>query len=77
MSFDSVDENRAFAEKFDFPFRLLCDTDKQLSIAFGAADADSKYPSRYTFVIDPDGLIAHAIDTSDPAGQADALLARL
>ena len=26
ISFDGIDENRAFAEKFDFPYRLLCDS---------------------------------------------------
>ncbi len=25
-SFDTPEENKAFAEKFDFPFPLLCDT---------------------------------------------------
>jgi len=47
-------------------------------MAFGAAaDGTAKYPSRYTFVIDQDGLIEQAIDTKDPAGQAEAILAAL
>ena len=32
--------------------------------------------SAYTFVVGPDGKIEQAIDTKDPAGQADALLRR-
>jgi len=44
-------------------------------MAFGAADdADAKYAKRYTYVISPEGQIEQAIDTKDPAGQADALL---
>ena len=38
ISFDTVDENRAFAEKFEFPYRLLCDVDRSVGIAYGAAD---------------------------------------
>ena len=40
VSFDSVEENRRFAEKFDFPFPLLCDTDKKIGIPYGAADSE-------------------------------------
>ena len=36
ISFDSVEENRAFAEKFDYPFRLLCDTERTVGMAYGA-----------------------------------------
>ncbi len=75
VSLDSVEENRAFAEKFAFPFPLLCDTDAQMSVAFGAASGpDDQYASRYTFVIGADGVVEQAIDTKDPAGQAAALL---
>ena len=60
-SFDSVEENRAFAEKFDFPYPLLCDTTKAMGIAYGAAaDEGSKYPERITYVIGPDGKIEYA-----------------
>lgn len=78
ISFDSETENAMFAEKFDFPYRLLCDTDKSVGLAYGAADnADAGYPARITYVIGPDGKIAQAIDTEDPGGQADAILASL
>jgi peroxiredoxin len=44
-------------------------------MAYGAADdASAKYAKRYTFVVSPEGKIEQAIDTKDPAGQADALL---
>ena len=29
-SFDTVDENAAFAEKFDLPYSLLCDVDREI-----------------------------------------------
>ena len=34
ISFDTVEENRAFAEKFDFPFRLLCDVERSVGMAY-------------------------------------------
>ena len=77
-SFDTVEENRAFAEKFDFPYPLLCDTDRALGLAYKACeDANDGYARRITYVISPDGAIEQAIETSDPAGQASELLSTL
>ena len=74
-SFDTVEENRAFAEKFDFPYPLLCDTDRALSLAYKACeDASDGYPRRITYVISPEGVIERAIETSDPAGQASDII---
>ena len=78
MSFDSVAENKAFAEKFSFPFPLLCDTKRELGLAYKACDSTTDpYPNRITYVIGPDGTIEEAAETKDPAGQAAALLASL
>ena len=68
----------AYAHKFDFPFPLLCDTDRAMSIAYGACDsADAEYPQRITYVIGSDGKIELALATKDPAAQAAELLAAL
>jgi peroxiredoxin Q/BCP len=78
MSFDTPSENKAFAEKFKFPFRLLSDSDRKVAMAYGAADdAAARSAKRLTYVIGPDGKIEHAIDTKDPAGQAEALLPKV
>jgi peroxiredoxin Q/BCP len=62
VSFDTEEENRAFAEKFSFPYRLLCDTDRKIGMAYGACDDPSgQYAKRITYVIDTEGLIAQAI----------------
>ena len=77
-SFDTVEENRAFAEKFDFPYPLLSDTDRALGLAYRACeDASDGYARRITYVINPEGKIEQAIETSDPAGQAAALISTL
>ena len=78
ISFDTAEENKAFADKFDFPFGLLSDPSRTISLAYAACDdGEAKYPKRYTYVIGPSGVIEHAIDTKDPAGQADDILSRL
>ncbi len=65
VSFDTEAENGAFARKFDFPYPLLCDTTKAMSIAYGAAKDDgAKYPARITYII-RDGEIAWAVAVSD------------
>ena len=56
-----MEANRAFAEKFDFPFALLCDTDRSLAKAYGAYD-DQKpgAPRRISYLIDAGGKIQQA-----------------
>ena len=78
ISFDTAAENKAFAEKFGYGFRLLSDPSRKVGLAFEACDKpDDKYARRYTYVIGPDGRIEQSIDTKDPAGQAAALLETL
>lgn len=68
MSFDGVDENRRFAEKFDFPFPLLCDTERRIGVAYGAADSPKdEYARRIAYVIDEQGKIAQAHGKVDAA----------
>lgn len=75
MSFDSVEDNKKFAEKFDFNFPLLSDPDREVGLAFGAAEsATDGYAARYTFLVSADGTLEQVIDTKDPGGQAEAIL---
>lgn len=68
VSFDSVEENRRFAEKFDFPFPLLCDTKREIGLAYGAADSPKdEYARRIAYVIDEEGKIAQAHAKVDAA----------
>lgn len=75
ISFDSIAENKAFAEKFGYTFPLLSDPDRKVGLAYKACDKPTDgYAKRYTYVIGPTGRIERAIDTKDAAGQANALL---
>ena len=68
VSFDTEEENRAFAEKFDFPFDLLCDTERELGMAYGACDdPEEGYAKRISYLIDKNGLIAKVYANVQPA----------
>ena len=78
ISFDGVEDNRAFAEKFDFPFRLLCDVDRSVGMAYGAADSpDEGYAKRISYVIGEDGRILLAYPKVDPKAHLDQVLGDL
>lgn len=78
ISFDSREENAAFAEAQGFPFPLLCDTQREVGLAYRACEnRDQSHPWRITYVIGADGRIERAIATRDPAGQAAELLGEL
>jgi peroxiredoxin Q/BCP len=58
ISFDSAEANRAFAEKYQFNFPLLCDTDKKIGLAYGATDSvDRPSPKRMSVLIGADGKV--------------------
>ena len=77
VSFDAPEDNRAFKEKFDFPYDLLSDEGRSDSIAYGAATAESEKASRVSTLIGPDGKVAVAYDTVVPADHSDQVLADL
>ena len=80
VSFDTVQENADFAKKFDFPYRLLCDTRREIGMAYGAcADPHDRSARRISYVIGPDGSILHAfpkVDTKSHPRDVLELLAR-
>jgi len=77
VSFDAPEDNRAFKEKFDFPYDLLTDAKKSMSIAYGAADDDSARPSRVSVLIGPDGKVAASYATVKPVDHPDEVLSDL
>ncbi len=66
VSFDTVEENAAFALKFKFPYRLLCDTTRAIGIAYGACQGlRDEHAKRISYVIGPDGFVTHAYPKVD------------
>jgi peroxiredoxin Q/BCP len=75
-SFDDVSANRAFAEKFSYPYKLLCDVDKQLGAAYGALDPNEPgYPRRISYLIGPDRKIVKAYGKVKPAAHPAEVIA--
>ena len=80
-SFDTVEENRQFATDQGFPFRLLSDPDRTAGRAYGVVRDDgdqyAAYARRFSFLIDPQGVIARSYDVHDVNGHAADVLADL
>ncbi|MGH2693018.1 MAG: redoxin domain-containing protein [Actinomycetota bacterium] len=80
-SFDTVEDNRAFAEKIAFPFRLLADPDRQVGHLYETVRAPEEpvpeHAKRRTYLIDPDGVIRKAYRVRDIAGHPEELLTDL
>lgn len=74
VSFDTPKANRAFAEKYHLPFRLLSDSDHALAKQVGAARALIPYPKRISYLVGPDGHILKAYPDVDPARHAAEVL---
>ena len=83
VSPDGAASHRRFREKFDLPFTLLSDVDKDVSTRYGAWREKTNYGKTYmgigrsTYLIDPDGRIAWAWPTVKADGHAAAVLAAL
>jgi peroxiredoxin Q/BCP len=74
-SFDSIEANKAFADKNDFPFVLLCDTSRDLGVKYGAADdRDAANARRISYLIAPDGTIARVYDQVGPTNHPRQVL---
>jgi peroxiredoxin Q/BCP len=56
-SFDSPADNKKFAEKFNFNFPLISDTDRTIGTAYGANPDPAKGAARVGVIIDKDGKI--------------------
>ena len=78
VSVDPPEMNKAFAQKYQFPFRLLSDPSRQMCVAYGAcADTNAKYAERVTYIIDANGKIEHAEKVSDIAAHVDDAVGRV
>jgi peroxiredoxin Q/BCP len=78
VSFDTVDENKHFAEKFKFPYPLLSDPTRAMGVQYGAADpGETKNARRVAYVIGPEGRIRNVFAKANTASFAADVLALL
>jgi peroxiredoxin Q/BCP len=74
-SFDTPEKNAEFVREHSFPFRLLCDQDKALAVAVGAADSTKRlFPRRISYLVGPDGTVLRAYPQVDPSVHARQVL---
>ncbi len=83
VSPDKPSAQKKFQEKYDLPYSLLADVDKDLAKKFDVLKEKSMYGRKYmgiertTFVIDPKGKIAAILTGIKPDEHAKAVLAAL
>jgi peroxiredoxin Q/BCP len=76
-SFDSQADNKKFAEKFNFNFPLISDTDRTIGTAYGANADPQKGAQRVGVVIDKDGKIKEWHERVDARAWPAEALAKL
>jgi peroxiredoxin Q/BCP len=78
VSLDDEAANKAFAEKYAFPFPLLCDVDRKIALAYHAVTGpDDAYARRISYVIGEDGVIQESIEKVDTQTHSRDLCSRL
>ena len=74
-SFDTVEKNAKFARKFEFDFPLLCDVDRKIGVAYGAAeDTSAGSAKRISYLIGKDGKIRKAYPKVNAAAHPEEIL---
>ena len=83
VSTDSIASHKKFADKFELPFPLLADEDHAVAEKYGVWVEKKNYGKTYmglqraTFLIDPDGKIAHIWPKVSVKGHVAEVAAKL
>jgi peroxiredoxin Q/BCP len=83
VSPDTVTAQRKFADKFNLDFTLLGDEDHEVADLYGVWGEKKMYGKTYmgvqraTFIIDPEGKVAHVIPKASPKTHDDVVLEAL
>jgi peroxiredoxin Q/BCP len=81
ISPDTAKAQKKFQEKYDLPYTLLADADKDVAKLFDVLKEKNMYGKkvigieRTTFLLAPDGKIAHVWRKVKPEGHAEQVLA--
>jgi len=75
-SVDSLADNTGFAAKNEATFPVLADPSKQTAAAYGVLGSHG-YANRWTFYIDPQGVIVKIDKDVDPRNAGAQLVANL
>jgi peroxiredoxin Q/BCP len=72
VSADSIESHQKFAAKYDLPFTLLSDPQRQVINLYGATPEG--LGKRVSFLIDPEGVIRKIYTNIEAAGHAEQVL---
>jgi len=81
ISADTAAAQKKFKEKYELPYTLLADADKKIADSFGILKEKNMYGKkvkgveRTTFLLTPEGKIAHIFSKVKPDGHAEEVLA--
>ena len=68
ISSDNVSSHKKFEEKYQLPFTLLADTDKEVQKLFGVPKSLlGLIPGRVTYIIDKKGVVVHIFNSMTDA----------
>ncbi len=73
ISKDSPESHKKFKEKYELPFELLSDPNSAIIRAYGA-EKETGGTARISYLMRPDGTIAKAYATVNPATHAEEVL---
>lgn len=76
-SFDAVEINRAFRDKYRLPFSLLSDPTGRIARALGVAREGDDIAQRVAFLVGADGSVVERYDVADPTMFGEMVLADL
>lgn len=74
VSADKPEVQQRFIDKFELTFPMISDTDKSIIEAYGAREVLGVTAKRSTFLIGPDGAIAHVWPKVHLDGHAEDVL---
>jgi peroxiredoxin Q/BCP len=75
VSADKTEVQKRFVDAYDLGFPLIPDPDKHIIDAYGAREVVALVAKRRTFLVGPDGKIAHVWPAVKVEGHADDVLA--
>jgi thioredoxin-dependent peroxiredoxin len=83
VSPDTVTAQRKFADKYDLDFTLLADENHEVADLYGVWGEKKMYGKTYmgvrrsTFIVDPEGMVAHVIPKASPKTHDEVVLEAL
>ncbi len=67
VSLDDLETQERFKAEYKLPFDLISDVHGEIARAYEVLADNGRYARRVTFLIDPEGRIAHIFEKVDPA----------